>query len=158
VKLGSERKNVLDTNIYGLELEYTGDISLIDKFYVNYSYTAGTSKLKDTGVETDLTNVAHHLAKGYYIYTINNALALSTIAKYVGAKERVSSDTREKVPAYATLDATLNYKNRKYDFEITLSAKNIFDAKVIYPSPPNTYVEDYAQEGRNFLVTLKKEF
>jgi iron complex outermembrane receptor protein len=151
-------KNVLDTNIYGLELEYSGHLSASDKLYVNYSYITGNAKVKDTGVNTDLTNVAHHLAKGYYIFRMNSAVSLSGIAKYVGAKERIASDTREKVPAYATLDATLNYKNRTYDFDIVVSVKNIFDADIVYPSPPNTYVEDYAQEGRNFLVALKKEF
>jgi len=151
-------RNVLDTDLYGLELEYSGHITAVDKLYFNYTYVTGDSKVKDTGVKTDLTNVAHHLAKGYYIYNINNTLALSGIAKYVSAKERISSDTRNKVPAYSTLDTTINYKNRKYDFDLRLSVKNIFDAKVIYPSPPSTYEEDYVQEGRNFLITLKKEF
>lgn len=151
-------RNVVDTDIYGLELEYGGHISSADKFYVNYSYVTGTTHIKDTGLNTHQINVAHHLAKGYYIYNINSALALSGIAKYVGEKERVSDDTRNQVPAYATLDTTLNYRNQKYDFDITLSVKNIFDAKVIYPSPPNTYIEDYRQEGRNFLIAIKKEF
>lgn len=151
-------KNVLDTDIYGLEFEYAGHISSSDKLYLNYSYVTGTSKVKDTGVSTDLTNVAHHLAKGYYIYNINDRLSLSGIAKHVSSKDRILSDTRDKVPAYTTLDTTLNYKSRKYDFEITMSLKNIFDAKVVYPSPPNTYIEDYVQEGRSFLIAIKKEF
>ena len=151
-------RNVLDTDIYGLELEYSGHISSADKLYLTYSYATGTSKIKDTGLSVHSTNIAHHLAKGYYIYNINSALSLSGIAKYVSSKDRVSSDTREDVSDYATLDTTLNYKNSKYDYDITLSAKNIFDADVRYPSPPNTYTEDYAQEGRNFLITIKKEF
>ena len=151
-------RNAVDTDIYGLELEYAGHVTSSDKFYLNYSYVTGTTHIKDTGVNTHLTNVAHHLAKGYYIYNINSALALSGIAKYVGAKDRVADDTRDKIPAYTTLDTTLNYQNQKYDFDVTLSLKNIFDAKVVYPSPPNTYTEDYTQEGRTFLLTLKKEF
>ena len=151
-------RNAVDTDIYGLELEYTGHISSSDKLYINYSYVTGTTHIKDTGLDIDLTNVAHHLAKGYYIYNINSALALSGIVKYVGAKDRVIDDTRDKVPAYTTINTTLNYRNRQYDFDITLSLKNIFDANVVYPSTPNTYIEDYAQEGRNFLVAIKKEF
>lgn len=151
-------RNVVDTDIYGLELEYSGHISSSDKLYLNYSYVTGTTHTKDTDINTHLINAAHHLVKGYYIYNINSALALSGIAKYVGAKDRALDDTRDKVPAYATLDTTLNYSNKKYDFDITLSIKNIFDAEVIYPSQPNTYIEDYVQEGRNFLIAIKKEF
>ncbi len=151
-------RNVVDSDIHGLELEYTGRISSSDKLYLNYTYLTGSSTITDTGVKSSLTNVAHHLAKGYYIYNLNNALSLSGVAKYVSAKDRIDGDTRNKVSAYSTLDTTLNYKNRKNDYDITLSVKNIFDANVIYPSAKSTYTEDYAQEGRTFLVTIRKEF
>ncbi|WP_428739804.1 TonB-dependent receptor plug domain-containing protein [Sulfurimonas sp.] len=151
-------KNVLDTDLYGVEFEYAGHILSSDKLYLNYSYVDGHSNLKGSSENLDLANVAHHLAKIYYIYNINNTLSLSSVGKYVGSKERMPEDTREKLPAYATLDAALKYKNRMYDFDVSLSVKNIFDATVKYPSAPRTYTEDYLQEGRNFLITLKKEF
>lgn len=151
-------RNVMDTNIYGLEFEYTGHISPVDKLYFNYSYVTGNSKIKSTGLTTPLTNVAHHLAKGYYIYNINNALSLSAIAKYVSAKDRIPGDTREKLKGYTTLDSTISYKNLKYATSVVFSLKNIFNADVRYASAPNTNIEDYRQEGRNFLLTVKKEF
>ncbi len=151
-------QNVLDTEIYGLELEYKGHISSHDQLYLNYSYVDGTSHLKDVDTSESLSNVSHHLAKGYYIYNINNSFSLSGVAKYVSEKDRVEGDARDKVPAYSTLDTSLSYKNLKYDYTLMLSIKNIFDADVTYPSPPRTYIEDYAQEGRNFLMALKKEF
>jgi len=151
-------RNVVDTDIYGLEFEYTGHISSSDKLYMNYSYVTGTSTIKDTDDSISLTNVAQHLAKGYYIYNINSALSFSGVIKYVSEKKRISGDNRDKVPAYTTFDTTLNYKNRKYDYDLTISVKNIFDTDVIYPSTPNTYIEDYTQEGRNFLIALRKEF
>lgn len=148
--------NVLDTNIYGLELEYKGRISFVDQIYFNYAYVTGESRMDNKNIP--LTNVSHHLAKAYYIYNFNTQFALSGIAKYVGSKDRVSDDTRENVEAYSTLDTTLKYKNIKYNFDVKLSVKNIFDADVKYPSPPKTYTEDYAQERRSFLVTITKEF
>jgi len=151
-------KNVLDTDLYGLELEYSGHISSADKLYLNYSYVTGSSKTSDTGIKTDLTNVAHHLAKGYYIYNINNALSVSGIVKYVSSKDRILGDNREKAPAYTTLDTTFNYKNHKNNYDVTVGIKNIFDANVVYPSAPNTYIRDYTQEGRTFFITLRKEF
>ena len=68
------------------------------------------------------------------------------------------NDTRDSLEAYTTVDAAIQYNNEEYDFKLTLSAKNIFDASVKLPSAPNTYSEDYAQEQRNFLVSFTKEF
>ncbi len=151
-------RNVLDTNIYGLELEYKGHITSVDQVYVNYSYVTGRAHIKDEDRTESLANIAHHMAKAYYIYNLNSALSLSSLLKYIGSKDRVSTDTREKVDAYTTLDLSATYKNIQDDYKITLSLKNLFDENVKYPSPPNTYVEDYTQEGRNFLVTFVKEF
>lgn len=151
-------RNAVDTDIYGLELEYKGYISSFDQLYLNYSYVDGKSCTQDEGKSESLPNVAHHLAKGYYIYNFNNALSLSGVAKYVGSKDRVPTDAREKVKAYSTVDTSLSYKDKKYDYTLTFSLKNIFNADVTFPSPPNTYIDDYAQERRNFLATFVKEF
>ncbi len=151
-------RNVVDTNLYGLELEYKGHITSSDQVYMNYSYVTGLSHINDEDRTEALSNIAHHLAKAYYIYNYNSAVAFSFLAKYIGAKERVSEDTRDKLKAYKTLDFSLRYKNIQNNYNITLSAKNIFDENVKYPSPPNTYVEDYTQEGRNFLISFVKEF
>ena len=148
-----EFKNLVDTDIYGLELEYKGNLTPNDQLYVNYSYVEGED---NSGVS--LSNVAHHLAKGYYIFNFNDSFSFSTIAKHVGAKRRVSGDDRDKVDAYTTLDASVRYENKRHEYSLTLSLKNIFDEDVRYPSQPNTYYEDYRQEGRNFLVAFTKEF
>ncbi len=153
-----EYKNVVDTDIYGFEVEYKGHISSVDRLYLNYAYVTGSSEIKDVKESESLSNIAHHLVKGYYIYNLDNDLSLSSVVKYVSSKERASGDTRKKVPAYTTVDTTLNYKNPKYDYTLMLSIKNIFDAGVTYPSLPNTYIEDYVQEGRNFLISVRKEF
>ncbi|MDD2357541.1 MAG: TonB-dependent receptor, partial [Thiovulaceae bacterium] len=151
-------QNIEDTNLYGFEVEYKGHISSVDTLYLNYSYVTGSSHIQNQGTNSSLPNVSHHLAKGYYIYNINDTLSLSGVAKYVSSKDREPGDVREKVPAYSTLDASLRYKNLKYKYSVMFSIKDIFNASIIYPSPPNTYVQDYAQERRNFLITLTKEF
>lgn len=153
-----EYRNVVDTDIYGFELEYKGNISSVDELYLNYSYVDGKSYTQDEGRSESISNVAHHLAKGYYVYNLNSDLSLSGVVKYVGSKDRVFGDTREKVKAYSTVDSSLYYKDPKYNYCATLSIKNMFNTNVTYPSQLNTYIEDYEQEGRTFLVTLKKEF
>ena len=70
----------------------------------------------------------------------------------------MSTDVRPKVKSYTTLDTSLNYKNIHYNYSVNVSLKNIFDTDIRYPSPPNTYADDYAQERRTFLITLKKSF
>ena len=154
----AEYRNVVDTDIYGIEFELKGNLSSSDEVYINYTYLDGSSCIQDEHRDEPLTNVAHHLAKAYYIYNFTNELSLSGIAKYVGEKDRVLNDTRDSLEAYTTVDAAIQYNNDKHDFKLTLSAKNIFDASVKLPSPPNTYSEDYAQEQRNFLIAITKEF
>ncbi|WP_310441515.1 TonB-dependent receptor plug domain-containing protein [Sulfurimonas sp.] len=156
--INPEYRNAVDTDIYGFEVEYKGNISSADQLYLNYSYVDGKSYTQDVGSSDSLPNVAHHLAKGYYIYNLDGDLSLSGVVKYVGSKDRVFGDTREKVKAYSSVDSSLHYKDPKYKYSATFSIKNIFNTNITYPSAPNTYIQDYTQEGRTFLVTLKKEF
>lgn len=153
-----EYENAMDTDIYGFEFEYKGNILPVDQLYLNYSYVDGKSYINDEDRSEQMPNVSQHLAKGYYIYNINSALSLSATAKYVGSKERKFIDSREKLKAYSTIDTALSYKNQKYDYMLTVSVKNLFDAKVVFPSLPNTYTEDYEQERRNFLIAFTKKF
>lgn len=146
-------ENTKDTNIYGTELEYKGNITHNDRLYLNYSFVDGKD---DTGAE--LAHVAHHMAKGYYIYNIKNNISLSGTFKYVSSKEREAEDTREKLDSYSTLDAALYYKNSTHNYNLTLSIKNIFNATVKNPSACNTYPDDYTQEHRSFLLTFAKRF
>jgi len=150
-------QNVVDTNIHGIELEYKSNLTLMDQLYVNYTYVNGNTFINGTKYNS-LPNVANSLAKAYYIFNFTSELALSSIIKYTGSKDRVSEDSREKVKAYTTLDLALQYDNTKYDYKLTLSAKNVTNETVKFPSPPDTYYEDYLQESRNFLITVVKEF
>ncbi len=151
-------RNVGKTDIYGIELEYKGHIFPDDELYANYAYIDGRYTVDGVSTSNSLPNVAHHLAKGYYIYNLGSAVSLGTTLKYVGSKERMPTDLRPKLKAYTTLDTALNYKNTRYNYSVNVSVKNIFDADVRYPSPQNTYVDDYAQARRTFLITFKKSF
>jgi len=150
-------RNSAKTDIYGVELEYKGHIFANDEVYANYTYLDGRHST-DGGEKYNLPNVSHHLAKGYYIYSFSSTLSLGSTLKYVSSKDREKGDTRSKVKAYTTVDTSLNYKNRHYNYTVNMSLKNIFDTDVRYPSPQNTYVDDYAQVRRTFLLTLRKSF
>ena len=145
--------NTGESTIYGLELEYKGNFGSNDSLYMNYSYIDG-----EENDSHELSNVAHHMIKGYYSYDINNAISTSTIVEYVGKKHRLPSDTRDTLKGYSKIDLTLRYHNAKYNYTVVGSVKNLFDSDIRFPSQPNTYVEDYIQEGRNYILTLKKKF
>ena len=144
--------NGTGTDIYGTELEFKGNLTASDQLYISYSYVDGE---ENNGAP--LANVAKHMAKAYYIYDLNEALALSSVVRYVGGKERLPSDTRDKVDAYLKVDAAIRYESPDSGYHLSLSVKNIFDADIRYPAE-FYYANDYPQEGRNFMVTFGKEF
>ncbi len=148
--------NTGKTTIYGLELEYKGNISSNDSLYMNYSYIDG-----EENEGNELSNIATHMVKGYYSYDLTSEFSVSSLFKYVGKKERVINDKETRtdpLKSYTKVDFTTRYDSKKYDYSIMISIKNIFNADIRFPSKPETYIDDYAQDGRNFMVTLKKEF
>ena len=94
----------------------------------------------------------------YYLHNINDTLTVSTVAKYVGKKERIEGDLREAVDSYILFDLSANYLHKPTDININLSIKNIFDETYYLPSPENTYPDDFEQEGRSVLFSLRKKF
>lgn len=160
--------NVGDTTIYGLELEYKGSIGSSDSLYMNYSYITGDydfiipldgeNSFRNPYIGNPLDNVASHMFKGYYSYNITNEFSANAIYKYISSKDRVQTDTRNALSGYSKTDLTARYDNQKYNYSVMASVKNLFDSDIRFPSKPKTYTEDYIQEGRNFMVTVKKEF
>ena len=155
IKLNSQKRyeNLADTYIYGFEMEYKTLIGQKSRFYGNYSFVTGRNSQFNY-----IPNVARHMLKAFYIYELNPELNLNLIGKYVGDKKRLPSDNRDKLKSWATLDLGFNYKSFKNGFDINFIVKNIFDADVRYPSEPYTYMEDYRQEGRGFMISFRKDF
>jgi iron complex outermembrane receptor protein len=142
-----------NTDIYGFELEASTKLLPHDRLYASYSYVDGSD---DKG--NPLANVAKHLAKVSYLYNFSQKFSAGTVLKYVGSKSRVTGDQRDDTPSYFTADLSARYQNLANQFSVTGSVKNLADADVVYPSEPYTYINDYPQDGRTFLLTLSKEF
>lgn len=138
-------------NLYGLEFEYKGNITSKDSVYFNFSYTTGKNEDKR------LVLVSPILFKGYYKYNIKENLSLSSILKYSSKKKRTINDNRSSLPSTTILDISLNYKNYLKKYNINFSIKNLFNKKVIYPSKPNTYKDDYPEIGRRFMITFSRD-
>lgn len=141
-----------DHELYGLETELGLKVAEDDRFYLNYSYVDGSN------VSGSLANSAQHMARAYYIYNVYENLTFSPILKYVGEKGRVSTDAREDVDDYVTLDLSVAYMYKPSDISISVSVKNVFDTTYYLPSPEGTYPNDFEQAGSSFLIRLSKEF
>jgi len=141
-----------DNELYGIETELKMMFENKDQLYVNYSYVDGSN------VSGSLANSAQHMARAYYIYNVYEKLTLSPILKYVGEKGRVSTDTREDVDDYVTLDLSVAYTHKPSDLSVSVSVKNVFDETHYLPSAEGTYPNDFEQAGSSFLIRLSKEF
>ncbi|WP_207561129.1 TonB-dependent receptor plug domain-containing protein [Sulfurimonas aquatica] len=141
-----------DNELYGLETEFRASILEDDSIYLNYSYVDGHN------THDSLANSAHHMAKAYYIYTISDNLSASTIVKYIGEKDRITVDNRDKLDEYFIADLSATYKYKPSDILFSVSVKNLFNEKYYLPAPENTYQGDFQQAGRSFLVRASKRF
>ena len=141
-----------DYALYGFEAEYKAELNENNRLYFNYSYVGGEN------VSDSLANSASNMVKAYYIYDINNNLSISSIVKYVGEKDRLKDDLREKIDSYATVDIATTYEYEPYDLSLSLSVKNLFDKIYYLPAQDHTYIDDFRQEGISFLLYLEKRF
>ena len=148
----STLSNIKDNELYGLELEIKTNITSKDKLYVSYAYVDGKN------VDDALANTTQNMIKAYYIYNFNKDFTASSIVKYIGEKDRVSTDTRASVDDYFVADLTMLYKHKLSDSLISFSIKNLFDETYYLPAPKGTYANDLPQEGRSFLIRLQKSF
>ncbi len=146
-------QNADNSDIYGAEFELRTHLLPEDQLYFNYSYVTGTSDMND-----NLANVATHMFKSFYRYNVTPYVALSTTGRYIGSKSRMHNDTRESVDAYSAFDVAINFHDADSGLRLTASIKNLFDTDIRYPAPPNTYINDYPQAGRNFVVSMEKSF
>jgi len=82
----------------------------------------------------------------------------SLLYEYVGDRQRAYYDNRSKLKGYQRVDLSTNLW-LKENLSLNLAIKNLFDKKIRYPSPPNTYVDDYDTGlGRFFMARLRWSF
>ena len=141
-----------NNDLYGFEIEYKNEFTNNDRIYFNYSHVEGEN------VANQLAGSAEAMAKAYYVHNISETLTASIISKYIGDKGRIDADNRSDVGAYALFDLSVNYRHPGTGVDANISIKNLFDESYSLPSPENTYVNDFEQEGRSVLFGLRKKF
>lgn len=135
----------------GIELESRKTLFIDTDLQGAIAYVDGEDedgkKLPDVADTTGNIQLSHTFASGF----LSNAKV-----KYVSKRLRHKDDTREDLKGYTTLDIALSYTY--YGYKMTGTINNILDEEVKYPAPANTYKNDYDREGRNFLLSVSKEF
>jgi outer membrane receptor protein involved in Fe transport len=139
------------SDIRGFETEWRGQFEDLT-FYAAYSYQHG---IDQNGRR--LANTAEHTAKAHAIYSFGQFAFGSLAFRYSGDKIREVGDNREPLKAYLATDVSIGYKLKELG-EFELSAKNIFNQTIKYPSEPVTYTGDYPSEGVNAYLTFRSRF
>jgi len=155
--------NIGNIDAVGFELEYEQQLSQSLKLDGNISYTDATidSDISIPGVAKTMGNIG-------LIYQIYTDITFNAQYRHVGERGREKQDNRGKLKGYDIFDATFSFFNLlTKDLTLRLTAKNIFDQDVVYPSPlafPSqgppkpAYLNDYRQQGREIFFHAAYEF
>ena len=144
-------QNLKNTDVYGLEIEFTTSITDRDKFWITYSF------LDSNDVVKDLAYSSKHLLKSYYIYNITPYIGLSSTFKYNSSKSRFRDELRDDIDNTFVVDSSLQW--HKGSYRVSFGIKNIFDTKEVFASEPlSGYEKDYNRVGRSFILSLRKDF
>ncbi len=149
---GNVYQNSGRSNIRGCETEWKGQLDEWT-FYLAHTYQWG-----EDGNGKRLANTANHTVKTHAIYAFDSSRWASAAWRYSGEKAREAGDDRDPMQAYHIVDLSIGQKIKKLNGEMQLSAKNIFNNTVKYPSEPRTYRDDYPAKGRAFYLTFRSSF
>ena len=144
-------QNLKNTDVYGLEVEFTTSITDRDKFWISYSF------LDSNDVVKDLAYSSRHLLKSYYIYNLTPYISASSTFQYSSSKNRFAYELREDIDSTFIIDSALQWT--KEDYQVIFGVKNIFDTKEVFASEPlSGYTKDYSRVGRSFILSIRKDF
>lgn len=138
-----------EAHIRGLELEGVVPLARNLKFDGNLSVQNSDTQ---EGL-TSLWGAAKRLANLGVLYQVNTDRYLNVQYRYVGARERETTDTRTALKGYQTVDFTFSAdKVGVPALSLRAGVRNIFDADVVFPAPKATYPEDYPRPGRQWWL------
>jgi iron complex outermembrane receptor protein len=153
--------NYSQRSSYGGELAYTFIPYLQNQFHINISYNETEYKTPDLGIEQSMAGVAKFMLKAYYIHYLTSNISASALVKHIGERPRhQDSDNRDEndpIDPYTTLDLTMNLIS-SHHWNFHLSAKNVFDADVRYPSYYSRHNGGNIRQGRNYMLQGEYKF
>ncbi|MDD5716449.1 MAG: TonB-dependent receptor [Sulfuricurvum sp.] len=147
-----EYVNGSQSTIQGIEAEWR-------KRYDSTSFYAAYTRIwAEDGNGFSLANAPKESARGFVTHDLNALWYGSVAGRWQSATPRTPSDPRSDMKAIGILDGSIGYKLPRFQSEMQLSIKNIFDTTELYPSPSGTYKDDYPGIGRTLLATFRGTF
>jgi len=153
--------NNKERNAKGAELEFTRHFGNGSEFMANLSYVRTEYYSTDYAMPVlfQSPEISEVLSKGYFLYPLTQQLSFNTAWYYSGPKRGYDRNNDGNAKTYDStmiIDGTIAY-DIDSSSTVTLSAKNMFNEPVIYPSYQGKH-NGIRREGRNWLVTYKKRF
>lgn len=148
-------------NAKGIEFEMTHNFRNGLEVMGNFSYVQTQYFTPDyyTPVEYRSPEISEVLIKGYLILPVYEDLYLNSAWYYSGPKRGLKHESGAQTTHYGStmlFDETIVY-DIDTSSNITLSIKNLFNDKVVYPSYQAKH-DGLIREGRNWLLTYEKHF
>ncbi len=141
-----------NNQLNGYEIEYETSFYQRDVFGINLSL------IKGQNVIDKLSNTSEVLCRIYYRNKITDNWSASSLLKYSSDKKRINIDVRDEVGAYVLLDLSANYSGFGESTKVSFSLKNVFDKQHEFPSPNMTYLGDFEQYGRTWMLRVSMGF
>ncbi|GAA3926766.1 TonB-dependent receptor [Litoribacillus peritrichatus] len=142
-------------SVQGAELEIETRLKDGSTLAANYTYQHAINEVTDERT----ADVPLHRANLTFNYYISRNLSFFSGLMYKGETYRVSSDARDNVDEYVTLDLALvtqGYVAENLDLKLT--AYNVFDKQYFDPTPIGVMESDYPKPGRSFFVDALYHF
>jgi outer membrane receptor protein involved in Fe transport len=147
-------------NAKGMELEFTRHFGNGSELMANLSYVRTEYFSPDyyNPIEFQSPEISEVLSKGYFLFPITQGLGLNTAWYYSGPKKGYDrgTGTARTYDSTMIVDETVSY-DIDTSSTVTLSAKNLFNQAVIYPSYQGKH-DGLRREGQNWLLTYEKRF
>ena len=134
---------------WGGEVEWERHFGTASTASASISYVDGR---QDAGV----VDVANWMGDLSFTTEFDPGVSVGLVAKYVGQRERTPGDLRPDAEEYCTVDASVS--KRFQNLMVSISVYNAFGNKIVYPSPPGTYLYDYTEERRAILMKASVKF
>lgn len=150
-KVSGVYKQESKNNFLGTEVEYLFTPNEKAEFSLNASYINAKDENND-----DIEDVANVLASTSLTYEFDSGIIIGSLFKYLSKSKRATNDTRDDFDDTLLYDQTISYILNNFTFSAVV--KDLFNHGTNYPSPVNTYVNDFEDEGRTFLLKASMEF
>ncbi|MEN8171213.1 MAG: TonB-dependent receptor [Pseudomonadota bacterium] len=144
----------IEAETMGLELELEKRLSRQFKVAGDVSYV----DTYDVSTGEQLAFSSSWLGNLGLFYQLRPQLLTNLQLRYVGLRNRESSDSRSALESYSSVDATISHLNLVPGMTLRAGVKNMFDQDIRYPAPVNTYVGDYPRPGQQWWVDLNYSF